>query len=158
MIDTGEYPQPIFKRLDARHAGEMSALEKLCFSVPWSQAQCKGAFSQANFSAWGFLNGRRLMAYVSVYHVLSEMEIINLAVHPAWRRQGLGGCLLRLLLQGAAKMGIEKTILEVREGNFAARSLYEKCGFRVYGRRKHYYPDNGEDALLYGRRISGSVS
>lgn len=146
-----ESGRPVFKRLDASHAGAMSALESLCFSLPWSEAQCRGAFGQANFAAWGLLADWRLVAYVSVYHVLSEMEIVNLAVHPARRRQRMGYRLLHLLLQGAAKMGIEKTILEVRESNHAARSLYEKCGFSVCGRRRRYYPDNGEDALLYER-------
>lgn len=127
----------------------MSALEKLCFSLPWTFDQCRGAFYQTNFAAWGFLCGGRLIAYVSAYHIPPEMEIVNLAVHPAWRRRGLGERLLRLMLQGAAKMGIEKIILEARESNSPARRLYGKCGFRVCGRRKRYYPDTGEDALLY---------
>lgn len=130
----------------------MSELEKLCFTLPWTQAQCQGAFSQQSFAAWGFLKDSRLVAYVSVYHVAEEMEIVNLGVHPDTRRQGVGISLLRLALREAVKMGIQKTFLEVRETNRAAIALYEKCGFQLGGRRKGYYPDTGEDALIYAWR------
>lgn len=129
----------------------MHLLEKECFSLPWSFRQCQLVFGQQHFSAWGFLARRQLIAYLSVYHVLDEMEIVNLAVTRLRRRQNLGTRLLKFVLQEAAKMGIQKTFLEVRESNLAAIALYKKCGFTQNGRRKAYYPDSGEDALVFTR-------
>lgn len=69
------------------------------------------------------------------------------------RRKGLGKRLLRLVLQACAKMGMQKAALEVREGNYAAIGLYEGLGFERCGRRRHYYPDNGEDALIFAIKL-----
>lgn len=140
-------------KLLPEHAHQMHKLEKLCFSLPWNETQCRTALKQNNFIALGYFCQSRLVAYLSVYQGGGEMEIINLAVHPGWRRQGIGAKILTALLHGAAKMDIHKCLLEVREGNFAATSLYEKLGFRQCGTRKAYYPDTGEDALIYSRSV-----
>jgi len=70
-------------------------------------------------------------------------------VAPTSRRQGLGRRLLHALLAGARETNSHSVFLEVRESNGAARSLYEKAGFAQTGRRKAYYKDPAEDALLY---------
>lgn len=127
----------------------MAELEKICFTLPWSVEQCRGALAQAAFAAFGLWHGRILAAYISFYHAAGEMEILNLAVLPPWRRLGLGCRILALALQAARKMGMEKASLEVREGNAAAIALYRKAGFAECGRRLKYYPDTGEDALIF---------
>lgn len=127
----------------------MSRLEKACFSLPWTEKQCAAALAQPAFSAWGVWQNKVLLAYLSFYQSGPEAEILNLAVAPVARRQGLGKHLLQALLQGAAKMGIQKIALETRESNLPAITLYENCGFRTSGRRRRYYPDTGEDALIY---------
>ncbi len=94
------------------------------------------------------LSREKLAAYATVYIVPPEMEILNIAVVPAMRRQGFGSRILRLVLQIAGKMGIQRTFLEVRENNVAAQTLYTSAGFETVGIRPGYYPDTGENALL----------
>lgn len=127
----------------------MACLERSCFSLPWNARQCRDAFSQPSFAAFGFLRDNMLVAYVSLYHVRPEIEILNLAVSPSERRKGLGRRLLGLVLQAVAKMGMQKATLEVRQGNTAAISLYRSLGFCQCGKRPRYYPDTGEDALIH---------
>lgn len=142
-------------RLESIHANAMHELECLCFSLPWSLEQCQGALAQNFFKAFGMLDkDESLLAYISFYQLQNEIEIVNLAVHPQWRRKGLGGNLLAILLQAANKMSIEKVALEVRAGNFAARALYAQAGFQQVGIRKKYYPDNGEDGLVLAMELT----
>lgn len=127
-------------------------LERACFSMPWSEAQFRGAFQQKNFAVFA-LRDSGLVAYVSFYHAARELEILNIAVTPARRRQGLGRRLLDMALQVAQKMDIHRAVLEVRVGNIPARSLYEGLGFVQVGLRSAYYGDTDEDALIYAREF-----
>lgn len=138
-----------FRRLDACHAGMMHEVERRCFPLPWSEAQCRAAFAHQAFAAFGLLGKQGLVAYVSVYHTLDELEILNLAVVPEERRQGYGRRILRMSLQVARKMGMHRALLEVRVSNHAAIGLYESSGFHRIGLRPQYYTDSGEDALIY---------
>lgn len=127
----------------------MAGLERLCFSLPWSPAQCLGALRQERFRAYGLWRGSALIGYVSFYVVADEMEIVNFAVAPEERGRGIGDFILRLLLQTARDMGMQKVTLETRESNRPAIGLYEKHGFVRRGTRRGYYPDTGENALVY---------
>ena len=143
-----------FRRLDASDAPALHALEKACFTLPWSEEQCRAAFGQTPFAAFGLDSDQGVLAYISVYITADEMEVLNLAVSPELRRRGIGHRLLALALRTAAKMGMQKAVLEVRVGNTPARSLYERHGFAVAGRRPRYYADTGEDALIYARSLT----
>ncbi|MBW4690403.1 MAG: ribosomal protein S18-alanine N-acetyltransferase [Lyngbya sp. HA4199-MV5] len=83
--------------------------------------------------------------------ILEEAHITMLAIDPAYQGQGLGQALLVALMSSAYDRGLERATLEVRVSNQAAVSLYQKFGFREAGRRRRYYPDNGEDALVLWR-------
>lgn len=135
----------------------MAAIERRCFSLPWSASQCANALAQKNFAAFGLWRPAGLFAYISLYHAGGELEILNLAVDPDMRRQGHGANLLALVLQAANKMGMQKAVLEVRRSNFAAIALYGKNGFRQVGIRTGYYPDNGEDALIFSRDLDSCI-
>lgn len=111
---------------------------------------------QPFFAAFGLVLGTRLVAYISVYHTLNELEILNLAVAPEERRRGFGRRTLDMALQVARKMGIERAVLEVRAGNNPAISLYQSCGFVMEAVRPYYYSDTGEDALIYDCRLCPS--
>lgn len=139
--------------LEARHAAAMYELECKCFPLPWSQEQCAAAFAQKAFAAMGLFRHEELVGYISVYHTVDELEILNLAVQPEERRHGHGRRLLCMVLRLARKMAIHKILLEVRVGNKPAICLYESCGFKREGVRKKYYTDTGEDALIYVRSI-----
>jgi ribosomal-protein-alanine acetyltransferase len=138
-----------FARLGADDAPAVAALEARCFTLPWSEDVLRGAFGQSVFSAFGLKRGEALLAYVSVYHTAGELEILNIAVSPEHRNRGHGKRLLGLVLQLAGKMGIVTSVLEVRPSNVAAIALYSGFGYRQAGRRPAYYPDTGEDALIF---------
>lgn len=134
----------------------MYQLEKTCFTLPWSQEQCQKALLQKTFVAFGaWMPEKTLVAYISAYLPDKEMEILNIAVLPQLRRQGLARKMLAAVLQAAHKMGMQKASLEVRASNIAAINLYESMGFRQAGIRKRYYSDNQEDALIYCREFHG---
>ena len=104
------------RRLTAGDAAAMQALEAACFSLPWSEEQCRAAFSQQAFVAYGLEEAGVLQGYISLYQAADELEVLNLAVLPVARRQGLGERLLRTALQEAEKTGINRALLEVRPG------------------------------------------
>lgn len=88
------------------------------------------------------------------YRVLvDELHVMLIAVHPSWRRRGLGGRLLAALLAEGRERGCRLATLEVRAGNQAAIALYRAFGLVEAGRRPGYYPDNGEDALILSRQL-----
>jgi ribosomal-protein-alanine acetyltransferase len=90
-----------------------------------------------------------LQGFLVARHVAAEWELENIVVAPSARRQGLGQRFLNALLAAAQETNSNSVFLEVRESNAAARSLYEKSGFELTGRRKSYYTNRAEDAVLY---------
>ena len=90
----------------------------------------------------------RLVGYGGFWHILDEIHISNIAVHPEYQRKGLGRILLIHLLEEAITRKASKAALEVRRSNIAAQSLYDAFGFRIVTVRKNYYSDEGEDALV----------
>ncbi|MDR0466484.1 MAG: ribosomal protein S18-alanine N-acetyltransferase [Deltaproteobacteria bacterium] len=147
-----------FFRLSRNELDALAELEQLCFTMPWSKEQLAGHFGLPNFAAYGLRtpsgknseaeDAARLAAYVSFYHSQDELEILNLAVAPEWRRLGCGARLLRPVLRMAAEAGIGRAVLEVRSGNAPALALYAGQGFTKIGSRRGYYHDSGEDALI----------
>ncbi len=142
-----------FFRLGPEDIAEVAALEKRCFSMPWEERQFLLAFEQNVFSVFGLRRSGVLVAYVAVYHTPYELEVLNIATHPEYRRQGLAQRLLGLILSIGTKMGIENAVLEVRRSNAPAIALYEGFGFVQCGVRRHYYADTNEDALVYARPL-----
>lgn len=85
---------------------------------------------------------------IVVWLVVDEAHIATLAVHPNYRRRGIATQLLKTALQESARLGMRSATLEVRAGNLVAQALYQRFGFEVVGRRRAYYQDNHEDALI----------
>jgi len=129
---------------------EVLAIERASFSMPWS----RGAFlyeMQQNRVArcWvGRDTTARVAGYLCLWEVADEIHITNVAVRPDLRRQGIARSLLRTVLDDARGRKFKMVVLEVRPSNQHAVSLYESFGFRVVGRRRGYYYDTGEDALV----------
>lgn len=136
-------------RLTSAFVPAIAELERRCFTLPWTEEQFLRAFEQPAFAVTGVCDGDALIAYLSVYHTVDELEILNIAVRADKRRCGFGRFLLNRALREAKKSGILKAVLEVRPSNTPARGLYEGLGFSKAGLRKGYYPDTGEDALVY---------
>jgi len=124
------------------------ALEKLCFSVPWTAKQYGTVMENEPFRLFGIREGNELAGYLTLYAAAWEMEILNIAVHPSRRRRGYGRRMLSHVLQLCRKMGIKHGFLEVRRSNVPAQGLYRAFGFQEVGVRKGYYPDNREDAII----------
>ena len=134
-------------------AAAVTALEQRCFAHAWSENELLAAMEQDTFSVFALKQDGVLVAYAAVYHTADELEILNIAVEPERRGRGLGGRLLGLVLREAAKMGIVRSVLEVRPSNAPAIALYTAHGYVRIGRRKGYYTDTNEDALVYALDI-----
>ena len=89
-----------------------------------------------------------ILGFAGVWIIFDEGHITNVAIHPEYRGKGLGEYLMNSLIEGCKSQKCNSITLEVRESNLPALKLYEKLGFKVAGKRKKYYSDNGEDALI----------
>ncbi|MDO4553428.1 MAG: ribosomal protein S18-alanine N-acetyltransferase [Bacillota bacterium] len=131
-------------------AEAMAALDRICFAVPWSQESFRQELEENDLALYLAAedSGGALAGYAGLWLVAGAGHITNVAVRPDCRRQGLGKKLLLALFREAADQGAEAFTLEVRPSNEAALALYQSLGFTQEGRRKKYYADNGEDALI----------
>ena len=139
--------------MDRSHLESIAALERQCFSAPWSIPMREGEVfnPQARVGVGGGENGPGL-GYAGLQVVLDEGYIANIAVDPKWRRQGLAGELLEVYCR-FAQAHLAFLTLEVRASNEAAIALYVKHGFVQAGVRKNYYQDPKEDALIMTREF-----
>jgi ribosomal-protein-alanine N-acetyltransferase len=126
-------------------------LDRACFGGLWTLESYQRELDSANSVLLGLhspLLPVKLVAMGCFWSILEEAHITILAVHPRYQRQGLGQAMLYSLLKTAWERGSERATLEVRVSNQAAISLYQKFGFKTAGRRRRYYKDNNEDALI----------
>jgi len=140
--------------LKPEHLDGLMEIEGASFSMPWSRDTFEYEMEE-NALAHYFvaLDGSRVIGYGGFWGILNEAHITNIAVHPDYRRQGVGNLIVNALLLNAIRMGITDLTLEVRRSNLGAIGLYEANGFRVEGTRKGYYQDTGEDALIMWRHL-----
>ena len=135
--------------MQAHHIVPMAEMETLCFSAPFTVAMLEEEYKNPNTLYWvDVLPNGTLRGYAGFQIVLDEGHIVNVAVAPAWRRQGVATALIERIFERARALGLTCLMLEVRVGNTAAQCLYRRFGFEVVGRRKDYYTDPREDALL----------
>lgn len=134
--------------MTAADAGDMAAIDKICFAVPWSEkAFCDEA---ENDLAVYFIakDDGKCVGYAGFWNVSGEGGITNVAVLPEYRRKGIASALISEMIKKANELSLDLLTLEVRRSNTAARALYNKFGFEIIGGRKRYYSDNREDALI----------
>ena len=134
--------------MTAAHVSQVAALEKICFSDPWSEKSVASEL-QNDLSLWLVaLDGDTVAGYVGSQTVLGETDMMNVAVHPDYRRRGIAEALVTALVVELKNRGSHCLTLEVRSSNAPARALYEKLGFAHIGTRKNYYRNPKEDALI----------
>ena len=130
------------------HVAQVAALEKLCFSDPWSENSVASELKNP-LSLWLVaLEGETVAGYIGSQSVEGEADMMNVAVHPDFRRQGVGAQLVVALEAALRQRQVYSLSLEVRASNDPARALYEKLGFRQVGCRPNYYRHPKEDGLI----------
>ena len=129
------------------------AIEQASFTNPWTRDMYVAELKNEGVSFFYLARdkGRQIVGFCSFWRVLDELHINNLAVVPEFRRQGVATALLRRVMDEAARFGIRRTMLEVRQSNTPARQLYGRFGFVVAGTRSKYYTNPIEDALVLWR-------
>lgn len=140
--------------MTADHLDEVAELERICFTDPWSRNMLLEELKNdcASFLAAVDDTGR-VAGYAGIQVVLDEGYILNVAVRPECRRNGIAEKLLTVFLNFAQANGLAFLTLEVRASNHPAIVLYGKLGFRGVGRRKNYYEHPQEDAIIMTREF-----
>ncbi|OPL09139.1 MAG: hypothetical protein AVO33_07815 [delta proteobacterium ML8_F1] len=138
---------------------EIMLIERESFSTPWSEGAFVEEMTHNPLARYyvGIL-GQTVVGYMGMWLILDEAHITNIAMAKAFRGRGYGRRLLQEAFERARKAGVRAVTLEVRESNFPAINLYTDLGFKVGGRRKNYYQDSREDALLMWLSIQGEDS
>ncbi|MCD7859061.1 MAG: ribosomal protein S18-alanine N-acetyltransferase [Firmicutes bacterium] len=135
------------------HVPQVASLEKRCFPDPWPEAALLPELENP-LSYWLVaVEGERVAGYIGSQSVLGESDMMNLAVAPEFRRQGIGRALADRLMADLYARGNKKLTLEVRASNEAAIALYARLGFTRAGIRKGYYLHPREDAYIYTREL-----
>lgn len=121
------------------------SIEQVSFTDPFSRDMFESELSQEAARIFVAKKGDKIVGYIDFWVVLDEVHLINLAVHPDYRRRGIAKALFLFMLNFVPKARF--VYLEVRPSNNSAKMFYEKMGFWVIGKRKEYYRDK-EDAMV----------
>lgn len=142
----------VVRLVSAAQLDAVLALDAVCFERPWTRADYERELADPArcFIYLAQIDGETV-GYCSFWRVFDEIHVNNFAVHPTWRRQGVGRRLLAYVVEAAAAMGAPRATLEVRHSNTAAIALYESAGFAPAGVRRAYYTHPVEDALILWR-------
>ena len=138
----------IIEKMNASHVAQIAQLEKICFSDPWSEKSIASELDNKLAFWLVAAEGDTVAGYIGSQTVIDETDMMNVAVHPDFRRQGIAEELVNTLVDNLKQMGSHSLTLEVRAANAPAIALYEKLGFSEIGRRKNYYRNPREDALI----------
>lgn len=138
---------------------DVHEIERRSFRTPWPSHAYRTELETNRLAHYLVVRADgRVIAYAGIWLMVDEAHITTFGVHPDWRRQGVGRRLLLRLAELALELEAARMTLEVRVGNEAAQALYRSFGFRVEGRRPHYYSDDGEDAhVMTTGRLTGQA-
>ena len=138
-------------QMTSAHVPQVAQLERVCFQDPWSEQSIASELENP-LSLWLVaMEEDRLLGYVGSQTVLDETDMMNVAVDPAARRQGVARALIQELTAQLKQRGSRKLSLEVRASNLGAIRLYESLGFARLGCRPGYYRNPREDAWILGK-------
>lgn len=139
-----------YERLKEEDLDAVLKIEQESFPLPWT----RGMFEQelhiptSHFFVARSMPAKEIVGYAGYWQVVDELHLINIAIRPDCRKQGLGRHLLFYILCDGKRLGLKKATLEVRASNLIAQRLYEEAGFKNIAIRKNYYADNLEDAVI----------
>ncbi|HET9982889.1 MAG TPA: ribosomal protein S18-alanine N-acetyltransferase [Longimicrobiales bacterium] len=123
-------------------------IEYACYSMPWNESTFRGLLRRSDADLFVIETAGVVAGYAVFWSVLDQGELGNVAVSPEWRRRGLARRLLDAVFARARERRIREVFLEVRVSNLGAQDLYRRYGFREVGRRRNYYMEPVEDALV----------
>lgn len=131
---------------------QVLGIERASFPTPWSEGAFRGELTANKYARYFVAEkANYLTGYAGVWIIINEAHVTNIAVHPFYRRRGIGRMLLETLMTRAAQEGCQAITLEVRKSNFSAQNLYRQYGFEPVGIRRGYYIDTNEDAIIMTR-------
>jgi ribosomal-protein-alanine N-acetyltransferase len=124
-------------------------LDQKSFSLPWPERSFRFELTDNPASrCWVAELDGNIVGMIVVWLIVDEAHVATIATHPDFRRKGIAKRLLSHALQKLMEQGARSSFLEVRESNLAAQEMYRKFGYEETGRRRRYYKDNDEDAIL----------
>lgn len=139
----------IIRKMKLEDLEQVVAIDEASFSMPWPLRSFHFEVSDNPASrSWVAEMDGQVVGMLVAWMIVDEIHIATVATHNDFRRQGIGEKLLLHTLRSAKEEGAVTSFLEVRDSNVFARGMYNKFGFVEVGRRRHYYKDNGEDAIL----------
>ena len=142
------------QEMTSAHVAQIAELEKLCFSDPWSENSVASELNN-RLSLWLVaMDGDTVAGYIGSQSVLDGADMMNVAVHPDYRRQNIGKKLVVALCEALRAKSIQFLMLEVRQSNAPAIALYESLDFAQVGVRPNYYRNPKENALIMRKELS----
>lgn len=150
MISVIEITHENFHRFQDR----IMDIERVSFPSPWSANAFSQELNRPLSTFWALLVGQTLAGYICFWVIADEIHLMNIAIHPAMRRRGLGRYLLTRMIRAGVSKGVRRVWLEVRPSNLTARHLYLLTGFTESGRRRRYYSDTNEDAIIMSLQLT----
>ena len=143
--------------METRDLPDVLAIENISFPNPWHETTFRGEIQNDDLAYPLVVIHRELdkvIGYIVFWKIREEVQINNIAVHPDFKKMGIGEAVLRDVIEEARAEGAHYVSLEVRPSNTAARRLYAKLGFELIGIRRHYYSNPDEDAIVLGMSLS----
>lgn len=142
----------MIRRMEVSDIPSVADMEKMYFSVPWSEAGLLESLNMENYLFLVVEEAGEIAGYAGLSVILDEGDITNIVINERYRGRGLGRELLERLLEAGAGRGANAFTLEVRVSNEAAIQLYKSMGFEEEGIRKGFYEKPKEDALIMWKR------
>jgi ribosomal-protein-alanine N-acetyltransferase len=142
--------------METRDLSDVLAIENISFPNPWHETTFRGEIQNDGLSYPLVVIHRTLdevIGYIVYWKIREEVQINNIAVHPDFKRMGIGEAILRNVIEEARAESAHYISLEVRPSNAAARRLYAKLGFELIGIRRNYYSNPDEDAIVLGMSL-----
>lgn len=138
----------------AEDVPEILRIERVSYSIPWSETSFHSEIHSRQALAKVADCDDMIIGYICARRVLDEGHLLNMTVHPEFRRRGVATLMLSAVLDELKDEGCAFLYLEVRASNGAARRVYEHFGFRHIGTRKRYYVSPAEDAVVMMRDMT----
>jgi ribosomal-protein-alanine N-acetyltransferase len=137
----------------------VAAIENASFSHPWSRSSFQDELHcpQAIDYVATPEDGSRVVAFICLRRLVADWHLLKIAVDPAFRRRGIATALMNVCLNQARAEGMDRIYLELRRSNLPAKAFYAGLGFRQIGTRRQYYPETGEDALVFVKEFKEAL-